>query len=82
MAHPDKSWRVTAIYRCCVRYNKDYYWAHQKLSELRVLTSDGKVIAGQNFPRLALIWFQRTSPTSINHIEIQRHEYRRGKATA
>jgi hypothetical protein len=82
MAHPDKCWRVAAIYRCCIRYNKDMQWAHEKLSEMRILSSDGNVIAGHSFPRLAQIWFQRETPRSINHIEQQRHEYRRQKVSA
>lgn len=81
MAHLDRFWRVAAIHRCCIRYNKDMSWAHQKLSEMRTLSSDGRVIAGQHFPRLAQIWFHRANPRAINHIEIQRHHYRRGKAT-
>lgn len=76
MAHPDKYWRVAAVYRCCVRYNKDMFWAQQQLNQLRTLSADGKVIAGQSFPRLAEIWFKRAHPTAPNHIEHQRHAYR------
>ena len=82
MSHPDKCWRVGAIHRCCVRYNKEMHWAKQQLESLQVLSSDGKVIAGHSFPRLAEIWFHRTNPTSINHIEIERHEYRKRKASS
>jgi hypothetical protein len=82
MSHPDKHWRVAAIYRCCVRYNKEMHWAQAELQKLRTLTSDGKVIAGDSFPRLAEIWFRRNTPISINHIEKARHEYRRQKVSA
>jgi hypothetical protein len=82
MAHPDKSWRVGAIYRCCVRYNKDMLWAKAKIAELSTLSADGKVIAGRSYPRLVDIWFRRSHPTAPNHIEQQRHEYRLRKATA
>lgn len=75
MAHPDKFWRVAAIYRCCVRFKKDMYWAEQQLKQLRNLSSDGKIIAGQSFPRLAHIWFGRLTPSSPNHIEKARHKY-------
>lgn len=77
MAHPDKSWRVAAIYRCCVRYGKSQEWAKEKLSELRKLNAEGFVIAHPSFPRIADIWFRRDTPTSPNHIEQARHAHRK-----
>ena len=82
MSHSDTSWRVGAIYRCCVRYNKDMLWAQQKLEELCKRSEEDKIIAGHSYPQLAQIWFRRATPSSINHIEIQRREYRSQKDAA
>ena len=52
MSHPDKSHRVGAIYRCCVRYGKDKAWAHEQLSAMIHHNT------GYNPTNLADIWFR------------------------
>jgi len=60
MAHPDKSWRVGAIYRCCVRYGKDQDGALHRMWE--VFTSSS------NVHNTVSIWFR--------NMDRRREEYR------
>lgn len=79
MAHPDESWRVGAIYRCCVRYYMPESWAYNQLCKIRHLSTEGNVIAGHSFPKLANIWFRKSNPKALSHIEQAQRTYHHGE---
>lgn len=53
MAHPDASWRVGAIYRCCVRYGMTQVTAEQHMAALGVTRGDV-----ESFKRTCDIWWR------------------------
>lgn len=64
MAHPDPSWRIAAIYRCCVRYGKDREWCYQQLEKIKPASLEGSVLNTHSTLRIADIWFRKTHGSS------------------
>jgi hypothetical protein len=73
MSHPDTSWRVAVIYRCCVRYGKQQTWATEQLAKLQSRSAEGKITSNQNITNIGDIWF-RENGAGINHIDMQRRK--------
>lgn len=66
----DSSWRVGAIYRCCVRYGKGQAWARDQLEKAFKRFEPVSRAHPRKAEQLAAIWFRG------NRMEREREHWR------